>query len=148
MKTFFVALFSWNLSKQLSQLHCQITVCHCCHWNIEGTAAFVKTININTNISNNKKIRFKFDENCSCELWQWFAIQFGTLKKPMTCNNLIYILYIIHFKLQNWTVLDVRDCFDAHKLQRHCHVFFCLYFESFSWQNITSSNVFFFLWCS
>ena len=32
-------------------------------------------------------------------------------KKPVTCNNLLSILYIIHFKLQNWTALDVRDGF-------------------------------------
>ena len=35
----------------------------------------------------------------------------GPWKKPVTCNNLLSILYIIHFKLQNWTALDVRDGF-------------------------------------
>ena len=94
-----------------------IAVCHCYHWNIEGTAAFVKTINTDMNISNNKKMRFKFDENCSCELWQ-YDLQFnlGPWKEPVTCNNLLSILYIIHFNckigllLMPGTVLMLTNC--------------------------------------
>ena len=121
MKTFFIELLSWKLSKQLSQLHKHIiTVCHCYHWNIEGTAAFDKTINTNINTSNNKKIRFKFDENCSCESWQYdLQFNFGPWKNLWLAiiDYLYWTSFISNCKygllLMSGTVLMLTNCWET-----------------------------------